>query len=147
MSYTTHRMSGERTQPSRLTAALLTRAIILLFLCGSFSTVLGQTHRDSLARAGRKDARNFRLQDTVWKKYKRKIPVTSDYFKPTETVQSNAAILSDSTYVKAYRTKAYQKNRHRRTPWHYALVGGSVVAGTVITGVALILIFVAPKMA
>jgi hypothetical protein len=118
-----------------------------LFVTAGFSAALCQsTHRDSVLKAARADARDFRLNDTIWKKYKRRLPATSDYFKPLTVKQGREALLTDSAYVQAYRKEAFKRNKHRRTPWHYVLVGGSVAAGVVVLGLAAILIFVAPHM-
>jgi len=118
-----------------------------LFLVAGISAAHGQsTHRDSIIKAARADAKQFRLEDAVWKQYKRKLPATSDYFKPTQVKQRNPAVLSDSLYVQTYRKEAFKRNKHRRTPWHYVLVGGSIAGGVIVVGVAAILIFVAPHM-
>lgn len=118
-----------------------------LFLAVCFTAAQGQsTHRDSIIKAARADAKQFRLEDAVWKQYKRKLPATSDYFKPTQVKQRNPAVLSDSLYVQTYRKEAFKRNKHRRTPWHYVLVGGSIAGGVIVVGVAAILIFVAPHM-
>lgn len=118
-----------------------------LFLVAGISAAQCQsTHRDSIIKAARADAKQFRLEDAVWKQYKRKLPATSDYFKPTQVKQRNPAVLSDSLYVQTYRKEAFKRNKHRRTPWHYVLVGGSIAGGVIVVGVAAILIFVAPHM-
>ena len=120
---------------------------LTLFLVASISAVQGQTtHRDSVFKAARTDAKQFRLEDAIWKQYKRKLPATSDYFKPTQVKQGSEALLSDSLYVQTYRKEAFKRNKHRRTPWHYVLVGGSIAGGVIVVGVAAILIFIAPHM-
>jgi hypothetical protein len=121
--------------------------LLCLLFTASFSAARCQTtHRDSVLKAARADARDFRLDDAIWKKYKRGLPATSDYFKPFSVKQGDKALLTDSVYVQAYRKEAFKRNKHRRTPWHYVLVGGSVAAGVVVLGIAAILIFVAPHM-
>jgi len=123
--------------------------ILFLFLLLATGLSAGRcqsTHRDSLIKAARIDAKKIRLDDAIWKKYKRRLPVTSDYFKPAQVKAENASYLSDSVYVQTYRKAAFKKNKHRRTPWHYVLVGGSIVSGVFVAGVAAILIFVAPQM-
>jgi len=108
---------------------MLKTIYLSFFLSTVISTAFCQyTHRDSLIKAAQADAKTFKLDNAVWKKYKRKLPSTSDHFKPTEANQKNHALLTDSVYVKAYRKAAYNKNEHRRTPWHYVLVGGSILA-------------------
>lgn len=123
----------------------------IIFLCllfmVCFSAAQGQsTHRDSVLKAARADVRDFRLDDAIWKKYKRSLPATSDYFKPFAVKQGSEALLTDSVYVQAYRKEAFKRNKHRRTPWHYVWVGGSVAAGVFVLGVTAILIFIAPQM-
>lgn len=120
---------------------------LTLFLTAYFSTGQCQTtHGDSVFKAARADAKQFRLEDAVWEQYKRKLPATSDYFKPTQVKKGSEALLSDSLYVQTYRKEAFKRNKHRRTPWHYVLVGGSIVGGVIVVGVAAILIFIAPHM-
>lgn len=122
---------------------------LYLFLCLTILTSAARcqsAHQDSLVKLARADARKFRLQDDVWKTHKRRLPVTSDYFKPTQTSTGNMALLTDSIYVKAYREAAFKKNKHRRTPWHTVLVGGGIAAGLFVTMAAAIIIFVGPTM-
>lgn len=67
---------------------MLKKIYLSLFLCTVISTAFCQsTHRDSLIEAAQADAKTFRLDNTTWKKYKRKLPSTSDHFKPTEANQ------------------------------------------------------------
>jgi hypothetical protein len=110
-------------------------------------TALGQPdHRDSITKAARADAKSFRLDSEIWKKYKHRLPATSDYFKPSEANSKNAALLADSDYVGAYRKAAFNRNKHRHTPWHYVLIGGSVATGIAILGLAAIIIFIVPHL-
>jgi hypothetical protein len=118
-----------------------------LVLCFTLSTALCQpTRRDSLIKAARTDAKSFRLADTIWKKHKRTLPPSSDYFKPKDGKQTHSTLIVDSVYVEAYRKAAYKSNKHRRTPWHYMLVGGGITAGLYIIFAAAIIIYVAPTM-
>jgi hypothetical protein len=111
-----------------------------LFLCTLTSTAFCQaSHRDSVILAAKADAKTFRLDKATWKKYKRKLPSTSDHFKPIEAQQGNHELLSDSIYVKAYRQAAFKKNKNRRTPWHYVLIGGSIL-GTGYVALAVYII-------
>lgn len=103
-------------------------------------------HRDSVIKAARADAKNFRLDDVTWKKYRHKLTCTSDYFKPHAADLKNAALLSDSVFLDAYRHEAYKKNKRRHTPWHYVLVGGGAAAGVFVLMVTAIVIFVGPTM-
>jgi hypothetical protein len=100
-----------------------------LFFCTVISAAFCQaTNRDSLIKTAQADSKTFRLDNATWKKYKRKLPSTSDHFKPTQANQKSRALLTDSAYVEAYRKAAFKKNEHRRTPWHYVLIGGSILA-------------------
>lgn len=111
------------------------------------ATALGQPdHRDSITKAARADAKSFKLDDAIWKKYRHRLPATSDYFKPSEANSKNAALLADSDYVDAYRKAAFKRNKHRHTPWHYVLIGGSVATGIVILGLTAIIIYVGPQL-
>ncbi|MEO6977599.1 MAG: hypothetical protein ABI113_04440, partial [Mucilaginibacter sp.] len=110
---------------------------LFLLLSALVSAALGQqqAHRDSLVRAARADAKNFRLDDAVWKKYKHTLPNSSDYFKPREADVKSTALLTDSVYVDAYRQAAFKSNKHRHTIWHFVLVGGSIAAGVVVLAI------------
>lgn len=120
---------------------MLKTIYLSLFLCSVISTAFCQaTHRDSLNKAAKADAKTFRLDDAIWKKYKRKLPSTSDHFKPTEANQKNSARLTDSVYVKAFRQAAFKKNKQRRTPWHYVWIGGSIAGGVFVALAATIII-------
>lgn len=126
---------------------LRTILLLLLLSASAFAALCQQqAHLDSLVKIARADAKNFRLDDATWKKYKRTLPYTSDYFKPHETNLKNTSLLSDSTYVDTYRHAAFESNKHRHTPWHYVLVGGSIAAGIVLLALIAILIFIAPTM-
>ncbi|WPU98052.1 hypothetical protein SNE26_18675 [Mucilaginibacter sp. cycad4] len=120
--------------------------LFLLVTCASLARAQQATHRDSVIKAARVDAKNFRLDDATWKKYHHKLPYTSDYFKPQASGLKDTTLLSDSVYVDAYRQAAFKRNKHRHTPWHYVLVGGGIAAGLVVVAVAGIIIFIAPTM-
>lgn len=127
---------------------MLKTTLLLLLLSACLSTVSGQPkeHRDSLIRAARNEAKNFRLDDIIWKKYRRQPPYTSDYFKPRENNVKNTTLLSDSVFVMAYRKAAFKRNRHRRTAGHYVLVGLGTAAGLFVAGLVAIVIMVGPTM-
>jgi hypothetical protein len=111
------------------------------------ATAFGQPARlDSLIKVARADAKSFKLDDAIWKKYRHRLPATSDYFKPSEANFKNGALLADSDYVGAYRKAAFKKNKHRHTSWHYVLIGGSVATGIAILGLAAIIIFIVPHL-
>ncbi len=127
---------------------MLRITLLLIVLSTLLSTAFCQRAErpDSLAVVARADAKNFRMDDAVWKKYKHTLPFTSDYFKPGGTGVKKTALLSDSVYVDAYRHEAFKRNKHRHTAWHYLLVGGSIAAGVVLLALTAIIIFIAPTM-
>ena len=127
---------------------MLKTVLIFLLLSSWLSAALGQqpSRRDSLIRFARTDAKSFRLDEVTWKKYRHKLPHTSDYFKPTEASVKNPALLSDSVYVDTYRHEAFKRNKKRHTTWHYVLVSGGIAAGACVVLVTAILIFIAPTM-
>jgi len=61
--------------------------------------------------------------------YRRSRELSSDYFKPAASAVSDTALLRDSVYVNAYREKAWQRTRHRRTVGHYVSITGVVITG------------------
>ncbi len=79
---------------------------------------------------GRSDAGLSRLrqQRDGFSDYRRSRELASDYFKPVASAVSDTALLRDSVYVNAYREKAWDRTRHRRTAGHYVLMGGVVLA-------------------
>jgi hypothetical protein len=108
---------------------MLRKIYLSLFLCTLMSAAFCQNkHRDSLTKAAQEDAKTFRLDHAIWKKYKRKLLSTSDYFKPDDANKIKPGLTTDSIYVEAYRKAAFKKTEHRRTPWHYVLVGGGILA-------------------
>lgn len=119
-----------------------------LLLCTIANAAFSQSqHRDSILKVARADARKFRLEDAVWKKYKRNLPSTSDHFKPAKgSNQVSAELITDSIYVQAYREAAFKKNKHRRTTWHKVLVGTGIAAGAYVIMAAAIIIFAGPTM-
>lgn len=102
------------------------KALICTFLLLSTVSLSAQiTDKQSLIRKARKDVANFRLNRTdlkIFKKNKRND--SSDYFIPVKSMVSDTTLLSDSTYVKAFRRYAYIKTRSRVNTGIYALVGG-----------------------
>lgn len=126
---------------------LKTSLLFLLLSCWITAAFSQQhAHRDSMIRAARADAKSFRLDSVLWKKYRHKLPSTSDYFKPRAAVVKNAALLSDSVYVDKYRREAYRANKRRRTPWHYVLVAGGTAAGLYVLLITAVLIAIAGDM-
>lgn len=78
------------------------------------------------------DGPTLRQQRIGFSIYRRNRELTSDYFKPVASAVSDTTLLKDSVYVKAYREKAWQRTRHRRTAGHYAWMTGTVVAGATV---------------
>jgi hypothetical protein len=102
---------------------------------------------DTITKAAKRDAKNFRLSDSLWKSNRRyHFPATSDYFKPAKTDVKDMALLNDSVYVHAFRQYAYKQNKHRRTTGHHILVGVEIAAGIAATALIAIIIFIAPNM-
>jgi hypothetical protein len=115
-----------------------------------FSTTAGMcvtAKTDTIKEAAKRDAKNFRLSDSLWKLSKRyNFAATSDYFKPGKADVKDIALLNDSVYVHAFRQYAYKQNKHRRTAGHHILVGVEIAAGVAAAALIAILIFIAPKM-
>lgn len=127
---------------------MLKKSLLFLLLSGWLSAALCQqpAHSDSVIKAARAEAKNFRLDNATWQKYRHQLAYTSDYFKPHAADLTNPGLLSDSVFLDAYRHEAYKVNKRRHTPWHYVLVGGGTAAGVFVLAVTAILIFIAPKM-
>lgn len=127
---------------------MLKSSLLFLLFVAWLPTAFCQhnAQRDSVVKAARAEARNFRLDDATWKKYRHKLPYTSDYFKPQATDLKNTVLLRDSAFLDAYRHAAYKRNKHRHTPWHYVLVGGTTVAGISVLLLTAFLIYVAPTL-
>ncbi|CAM4009854.1 hypothetical protein SAMN06265348_101132 [Pedobacter westerhofensis] len=119
-------------------------SVLLFFL--QLTALCQPARRDSIIRAARNDAKKFRLDDAVWKKYRRALPATSNYFNPVGQNQKNQTLLNDSLYVKTYRKAAYKHNRGRRTPLHYVIVGTGILAAAAVAGAIVLLIALGPNM-
>jgi hypothetical protein len=131
-----------------ITMKELLMAVLFICLLTCFNAAYSQrnTHLDSIKKAARLDAKTFRLNDIVWKKYRRSLPYTSDYFKPQASAVSIPALLNDSAYVDAYRHEAVKQNKKRRTPLHFMVVGAGITAGALILFATVVIIIVAPQM-
>jgi hypothetical protein len=82
------------------------------------------------------DARHFKLKRDILKKFRAEhLPNTSDYFKPTAYYTSDAAMLNDSAYVKAFREAAFYKAIAQKD---HSGGKGYIIAGSITLGVALI---------
>jgi hypothetical protein len=133
---------------------LVISLIFLLFLTGKPDAQ--NIRRDSLIKLAKADAKNFRLSETDLTRFRidRRDYMTklhnplkafdknyqadmlqhpadymSDFFKPTKADVSDATLLSDSGYVRAFRDAAYNKTLKRRTAGHYVAVYGSIFTG------------------
>jgi len=106
-------------------------SILLLFLISGtqvFAQVAKNDSTDLKTKIAENDAKNFKLDKEIRKKYKKHhFDYHSDYFKPNESTVSNTSLLKDSVYVKAYRRAAYIRNIKRRTAGHYVIVGAEVL--------------------
>ena len=115
-----------------------------------FSTTTGvclASQTDSTTKAAKRDAKNFRLSDSLWKLSRQyHFPAASDYFKPGKTDVKDIALLNDSVYVRAFRQYAYKQNKRRRTAGHHILVGVEIAAGIAAAALIAIIIFIAPNM-
>jgi hypothetical protein len=103
---------------------------LLLLLFGSACLRAQSTHQDSVAKIAHADAKKFKLDDAKLKIFRRdKSNSTSDFFKPAADYNyvTDARLLRDSTYVKAYRQAAYTSTRKRRTLGHYFLIAAPIV--------------------
>jgi len=77
-------------------------------------------YSSSIEKKAGKDARHFELDKATMKKFKAwHFSSTSDYFKPTANYASDASLLTDSTYVRAFRLAAFYQVVHKSTqhPW------------------------------
>ncbi len=120
---------------------------VIAFISIALSAMAFPIKTDTTTKVAKRDAKNFRLSDSLWKANRlRNFPETSDYFKPTNADVKNVALLNDSVYVQAFRKYARKQNAHRRTTGHYFVVGGVVTVGVAVLALAAILIFIAPKM-
>ncbi len=122
--------------------------LIFIFVIHSSSAICQQPQNDSFAiiKQAKHDSKTFKLEKSVWKKYKHSLPLTSDYFKPNALSVNNPALLNDSVYVAAYRIEAHKKNNKRHTVAHYFLLGGEIAASVYAALIIAILIFIAPDM-
>jgi hypothetical protein len=117
--------------------------IISLIIVLSFEGLCAQPLRkDSLIKAARADAGNFKLNRKDFKSFRKtRSNSYSDLFKPTKANVSDTTLLTDSVYVNAFRNAAYSKTLKRRTTGHYFLMGGLIyVAITVVATVVLLFV-------
>ena len=83
------------------------------------------------------DARHLKLKKDILKKFRAEhLPNTSDYFKPTAYYTSDAAMLNDSAYVKAFRGAAFYKAMEQKD---HSGGKGYIIAGSITLGIAAII--------
>jgi hypothetical protein len=140
--------------------------VILLLLCFTSGNLSAQSiNRDSLIHdsvgrdsivhdsimnvpriieAAKMDGRRLRLSAIQREKFiADKKNSNSDLFKPRIGIVSDATLINDSVYVKAFRATAYKKayRYRKRTTGHYVLVGGiiavSAVAAFFVIGISI----------
>ena len=78
------------------------------------------SYANGIEKKAGKDARHFELDRATMKKFKAwHFSSSSDYFKPTANYASDASLLTDSTYVKAFRLAAFYHVLHKsiQHPW------------------------------
>lgn len=111
----------------------MVKALIAMFLlfCCAISQLAAQTNDSRfLIRQARYDVRFFKLNKTDYANFlNHKRNSTSDYFKPVKSESSDTTILTDSTYVKEFRKRAYNKTRYRRLNNYMAVIGSVGIAG------------------
>ena len=119
---------------------LLTLAA-LLFCLFTATNLSAQTNNPKAAvKQAKRDARRFKLNRIDYRKFKKdRRNANSDYFKPLNTMVRDTALLSDSTYVKAFRNTAYRKTRARKAKNIVRIVGGSVI-GLYVSTIIFVLI-------
>ena len=117
--------------------------ILLTFFTGSL--LAETTDNDALrsdtsaaVKQAQRDAHKFKLSKADLKIFRQnRKNSTSDFFKPTTATTSNAALLQDSAYVKAYRDEAYHKALGQHTTAHYILVDGFIVVDVAVAAYVL----------
>jgi hypothetical protein len=119
---------------------MMIKRFFIALLLASIATLAVEaqtTAADSLVKVAQADAKNFRLNNVDFKRFRKNRGNSgSDYFKPLAADVSNSALLSDSVYVMAYRQAAYAKTHHRHTAGHYILWGGVGLAVVVLVATA-----------
>ena len=112
--------------------------ILLTFFTGSLlaETTDNDTFRadtSASVKQAQRDAHKFKLSKADLKIFRQnRKNATSDFFKPTTATTANAALLQDSTYVKAYRAEAFHNALGQRTTAHYILVDGFIVVDVAV---------------
>ncbi|WP_421942804.1 hypothetical protein [Pedobacter sp.] len=93
----------------------MNKSLTILFVCllaASTQTFSQSTHPDSVKETAIMDAEKFKLNEANLKRFKsERSKHTSDFFKPTSSTASNASLLNDSVYVKAFRQAAHKNTR------------------------------------
>ena len=117
----------------------MNKSLTFLFVCllaASTQTFSQSTNPESVKEIAINDANNFKLSEANLKRFKsERSKHTSDFFKPTFGTTSNASLLSDSVYVKAFRQAAHKNTRNSNKVKKNSTIG---TVGYVAGGVAVV---------
>lgn len=117
----------------------MNKSLTFLFVCllaASTQTFSQSTNPESVKEIAINDANNFKLIEANLKRFKsERSKHTSDFFKPTLSTTSNASLLSDSVYVKAFRQAAHKNTRNSNKVKKNSTIG---TVGYVAGGVAVV---------
>jgi len=117
----------------------MNKSLIFLFVCllaASTRTFSQSTNPQSVKQIAITDANNFKLSEANLKRFKNeRSDHTSDLFKPTLSTTSNASLLNDSVYVKAFRQAAHKNTRSSNKVKKNSTMG---TVGYVAGGVAVV---------
>lgn len=117
----------------------MNKSLTFLFVCllaASTQTFSQSTNPESVKEIAINDANNFKLSEANLKRFKsERSKHTSDFFKPTLSTTSNASLLSDSVYVKAFRQAAHKNTRNSNKVKKNSTIG---TVGYVAGGVAVV---------
>lgn len=117
----------------------MNKSLTFLFVCllaASTQTFSQSTNPESVKEIAINDANNFKLSEANLKRFKsERSKYTSDFFKPTFGTTSNASLLSDSVYVKAFRQAAHKNTRNSNKVKKNSTIG---TVGYVAGGVAVV---------
>ena len=119
----------------------LSLTIVILLSLLALKAQAQNLREDSIKKIAITDAKKFKLDKADLRVFRRnRSNLASDYFKPVRAAVSDTALLKDSVYVKAYREKAWNRTRHRRTVWHYAWMTEAIVGGAEVVALISFLI-------
>jgi len=117
----------------------MNKSLTILFVCllaASTQTFSQSTNTDSVKATAITDAEKFKISDANLQKFKNeRSKYTSDFFKPNSITTSNASLLSDSVYVKAFREAAHKNTKNSNKVKKNSTIG---TVGYVAGGVAVV---------